>query len=246
MSVSTAQQQLRPGRLMQIIGLTGGIGSGKSTACKIIKTIDKDVVIVDADELSRIGTKRGHLPYYLLKYFVLPGDCFDPELNRQKVASLIFNKTEKSRALKKIVERCIHPWVIYRMCLCILWCWLSGQGRIVLDIPLLFEAHLQWICTQTVLIDTTDPQVQLERILKRNPEMMKEDAQNRIASQFSMDEKRKLADVVIVNDSNLSHLKKEIERVFVKPNIWYHRIMYLACPIFLIVMWSNLLFSKQT
>lgn len=221
---------------MQIIGLTGGIGTGKSTACKILKEIDPEIIIIDADALSHEATKPGSLPFILLKYFILPKDCFNSEtgeLIRSRLAELIFSPNEKSRALKKIVERCIHPWIIWKMCIGIIWYWLRGEGRIVLDIPLLFEARLQWMCTRTVLIDTTDPQMQLERILLRNPQMSEEDAKNRIASQFQMEKKRKLADRVIKNDGSLKRLKGALESEFKfkKPKIFEQRLKYLFLPL---------------
>lgn len=224
---------------MQIIGLTGGIGTGKSTTCKLLKEIEPEIVIIDADVLSHEATKPGKVPFLLLKYLVLPRDCFEPEtgeLIRSRLAELIFAPNKKARALKKIVERCIHPWIIWRMCLAIIWYWLSGEGRIVLDIPLLFEAKLQWMCTRTVLIDTSDPRIQLERILKRNPKMTEDEAKNRIASQFSMEKKRKLADRVIKNDKGLEELRKALQLEFKKPDNVIQRIKYLYLPIFTVLI----------
>lgn len=222
---------------MQIIGLTGGIGTGKSTACKLLKEIESEIVIIDADLLSHEATKPGKLPFLLLKYLVLPKDCFEPgtgELIRSRLAELIFAPDKKARALKKIVERCIHPWIIWRMCLAIIWYWLRGEGRIVLDIPLLFEAKLQWLCTRTVLIDTSNPQVQMERVLKRNPKMSEEEAKNRMAAQFPMEKKRKLADRVIKNDKGLEELRKALQLEFKKPDYALQRIKYLYLPIFVL------------
>lgn len=223
---------------MRIIGLTGGIGTGKSTTCKLLKEIEPEIIIVDADVLSHEATKPGRLPFLLLKYFILPKDCFNSEtgeLIRSRLAELIFSPNKKGLALKKIVERCIHPWIIWKMCLAIVWYWLRGEGRIILDIPLLFEAKLQWLCTKTVLIDTTQPEIQLKRILKRNPQMTKEDAKNRIAAQLPMEKKRKLADCVIENDGDLSELKKALELEFKKPDSFEQRFRYLYLPILVIV-----------
>jgi dephospho-CoA kinase len=223
-----------PCHVMQIIGLTGGIGTGKSTACKILKEIEPKIIIIDADILSHEATKPGKLPFLLLKHLILPKDCFNletGELIRSRLAELIFAPNKRSRALKKIVERCIHPWIIWKICLRIVWFWFKGEARIVLDVPLLFEAKLQWICTRALLIDTTRPEVQLKRILKRNPEMTEEEAKNRIASQFPMEMKRKLADHVINNDGSLIELKKALEIEFKKPDIFKQRLIYLYLPI---------------
>lgn len=202
---------------MQIIGLTGGIGTGKSTACALLKEIDERIVIIDADVLSHEATEPGILPYLLLKFFILPKDCFDPRsgaLIRSRLADLIFAPNEKGRALKKIVERCIHPWIIYKMILGIIWYRFMGRDQIILDIPLLFEAKLQWLCTKTVLIDTTDSAIQISRILKRNPQMSKDQARNRISAQYPMEKKRKLANVVIKNDRGTNELRTELQKEF--------------------------------
>lgn len=225
---------------MQIIGLTGGIGTGKSTTCKLLKEIEPEIIIIDADVLSHEATKPGRLPFLILKYFILPKNCFNSEtgeLIRSRLAELIFAPNKKSRALKKIVERCIHPWIIWRMCLGIIWYWLKGESRIILDIPLLFEAKLQWMCTRTVLIDTTKLEIQLQRILNRNPQMSEEEAKNRISSQFPMENKRKLADRVINNDGDLVELKKVLVLEFKKPDVFDQRLkyQYFYIPILLAV-----------
>lgn len=219
---------------MQIIGLTGGIGTGKSTTCKLLNEIEPEIIIIDADVLSHEATKPGRIPFLILKYFILPKDCFNSEsgeLIRSRLAELIFSPDKKGRALKKIVERCIHPWIIWKICLGIIWYWLKGESRIILDIPLLFEAKLQWMCTRTVLIDTTNPEIQLQRILNRNTQMSEEEAKNRIAAQFPMEKKRKLADRVINNDGDLVELKKSLALEFKKPDPFYQRLKYLYIPI---------------
>lgn len=203
--------------LMYVIGLTGGIGSGKSTSCQILKVLDPNLVIVDADSLSHEATKAWNLPYVLLRYFILTKDCFDSEngtLIRSKLAQLIFAPTPKARALKRIVERLIHPWVIYRMLLKMIFCWLAGESRIVLDIPLLFEAKLQWMCSKVILIDTTSEATQILRILKRNSGTTEEQARDRINSQMAMSKKRTLADVVVNNDGDVNALKTSLMREF--------------------------------
>lgn len=227
---------------MYIIGLTGGIGTGKSSACRLLKEIDSDLVIIDADVLSHEATKVNKLPYLLLRYLVLPRDCFDVktgELKRSRVAEMIFEGTSESKKLKKIVEKCIHPWIIWKMIIGIIWYWFCGNGRIVLDIPLLFEANLKWLCTKTVLIDTSNPEIQLQRILSRCPQMTEEEARKRISSQFSMEMKRKLADCVLKNDENgFKNLKKQLEKEFVPispTDLFIQRLLYFYFPFFVLI-----------
>ena len=228
---------------MQVIGLTGGIGTGKSTACKLLKEIDPQIIIIDADVLSHEATQKGKLPYFILKYLVLPRDCFDPvsgELIRSRLAEMIFAQSNKSALLKKIVERCIHPWVIYKMILSIIWNWIKAEDRIILDIPLLFEAKLQWMCGKTVLIDTSNSEVQLKRILQRNPQMNEEQARNRMAAQFPMEKKRKMADVIIKNDGDVDELQILLEREFkVKKTKYYQKILFRTLIILVVIIFVN-------
>lgn len=234
---------------MQVIGLTGGIGTGKSTASKLIKEIDVNLIIIDADHLSHEATKKGNLPYFILKTIVLPKDCFHPitqELIRPRLAELIFAQTPRAKLLRKNVERCIHPWVILKMIIAIIWNWLRGEDFIILDVPLLFEANLEWMCTKTILIDTSQTETQIERILKRNPEITENEAKNRIYSQFPMEKKRKLSNLVLKNDGNFKDLKTLLEREFKGKNIKnnyfnsFYRISFIILIIFTFIFINKL------
>lgn len=233
---------------MQIIGLTGGMATGKSTTCALLRKIRPGLPIVDADALSHEATRKGSLPYWLLRHVVLPRDCFDEasgELLRTRLGALMFAPTGRGRALKRAVERCIHPWVIWRMCVAIVWCWLQGHAQIVLDIPLLFECRLTWMCTTTLLIDTQSHALRMERLLARNPELSPRDAENRIAAQMPMERKRRLAQWIIDNDKDVAHLEGELRRLFSSaafvPNARVHVILYLIVPLVLGVLISGFL-----
>jgi dephospho-CoA kinase len=151
---------------------------------------------------------------------------------------MIFAPTPKAAHLKKIVERCIHPYVIYRMLVSMLWYWLRGYSRIVLDIPLLFEVNLTWMCSTTVLIDIPDNQVQLDRLLRRNPDMPASEAKNRIAAQFSLERKRKLANHVVMNDGNLEDFKDKLKRLFDSPAVKpkHNSLWILPCLVVIFAM----------
>lgn len=188
---------------MRVVGLTGGIASGKSTACRYIKELFPEIPIIDADCLSRQAVQRGHLPYWLLRW-VLPCECFDRhgELIRSVLASLIFSQSVQGRQLKRLVERCIHPWVVWRIYAAMFWYWLVGCGRVVVDVPLLFEGRFDRILmmSTTILIDPVTEEVQLERLRTRNPGMTESEARNRIAAQMPLAQKRLLARWIVPND----------------------------------------------
>ncbi len=238
---------------MLVIGLTGSIASGKSTACQILKRLDPQLPIIDADKLSFEATKIGNLPYLLLKYLVLPSDCFDPgtgELQRARLAALIFAPTPKAKHLKKIVERCIHPWVIFRMLLGMVYYWVCAYPRIVLDIPLLFEVNLTWMCSTTVLIDIESTEIQLNRLIERNPQMPLTQAKSRIDSQFSLDTKRRLASIIVTNNGNLRDFEHKLFEEFnsnrLNPDPFIQISFYLILPLCLLLAFISFGCWSQT
>src|SRR5271155_4207455 len=95
----------------------------------------------------------------------------------------------------------------------VLWEWLvNGQSVLVLDIPLLFESRLDRFCGITIAV-ATEPELQLQRLMERDARLSKEDAQGRIASQWDINDKKKLADVVIENNLTKEDLKIRVAEV---------------------------------
>jgi dephospho-CoA kinase len=106
----------------------------------------------------------------------------------------------------------------------VLWEWLiNGRSVVVLDIPLLFESGLDRFCGITVVV-ATEPELQLQRLLQRDSRLSREDAQGRIASQWDVNDKKKLADVVIENDSSKEALEKNVgemvSQYFSRSRLW--------------------------
>ena len=99
-----------------------------------------------------------------------------------------------------------------------------GRRVVVLDIPLLFESGLDQFVGTSVVVATTREGVQLERLLARDTHLSEEDARGRIASQWDINQKRKLADVVIENDSTREELERRVDEVvqryFVRSRLW--------------------------
>ena len=106
----------------------------------------------------------------------------------------------------------------------VLWEWLvNGQSVLVLDIPLLFESRLDRFCGITIAV-ATEPELQLQRLMERDARLSKEDAQGRIASQWDINDKKNLADVVIENDSSKEALEQSVAAVvkqhFLPSQLW--------------------------
>jgi dephospho-CoA kinase len=95
----------------------------------------------------------------------------------------------------------------------VVWEWVvRGSSVVVLDIPLLFESRLDRFCGLSVVV-STPMEVQLHRLLQRDERLSEEDARGRIASQWSIGDKKRLADVVIENDSSREVLEERVAKV---------------------------------
>lgn len=187
----------KPKRL--IIGLTGGIGTGKSSALKAFEHLGAATICVDqiAKEQSKPG-RRGYKA--IVKAF---GSCIlsdDGSINRALLGRVIFS----DKRAKLSLERATHPLILKEMKE------LIGKlkGVVIVDVPLLFEKKLQNNFDATILI-ACKPEKQIKRIVKRDGLSSKE-ARLRIKAQLPLDQKRKLADVTINNDRDFSYLEKQI------------------------------------
>lgn len=191
---------------MYIIGLTGGIGSGKSTAANILK--DMGFKIIDLDQITHKVLKSGESGHKKIsenfgrKYF-------DNEDNiiREKLKEDIFSSND----LKKRIELILHP-VIFDECKSELNN-LKEEKYVVIVIPLLFETknYLKLI-SQSLLIDC-DEKLQLKRVIERD-DISEAFARRIVTSQMSRKDKIKLADKVILNNGNFDNLRDQLENYY--------------------------------
>jgi dephospho-CoA kinase len=176
------------------IGLTGGIGSGKSTVAQFFK--DKGAYLIDFDILAhKVEEPEGPAWKRIVEEFG-PGILNeDSTINREKLGDIVFQDKEKLERLNSIV----HPAVFEE--------WLHRMEEIkaekedaivISDIPLLIEVGLQKYVDLTVLVYVS-PERQIERIMTRNG-FSREEAEYRLQSQMSIDEKISFADIVINNE----------------------------------------------
>ena len=191
---------------MELVGLTGGIASGKTTVAKIMKRLG--AAIVDADALSREVVEPGRDAWKAIV------DTFgaevlrpDQTLDRQKLRAVIFNN---STARKKL-ESIIHPRVRALAEERINQQAAAGYEIVVYEVPLLFEGNLhEWL--RPVVLVACDADVQRQRLQQRD-RLTPEEAQKHIDAQMSLEEKRRLADYVIENDGDLESLERQVEAV---------------------------------
>lgn len=195
-----------------IIGLTGGIATGKSIVAKEFELLG--AAVIRADDVSKMVVRSGT-------------DCFnevvdafgrdilqdDGELDRKKLATIVFGHKEKLEMLSSIV----HPYVRKEIKAKVdaLNTVSNCKGLIVLDIPLLFESGDYYDYADEVVVVYTDKKTQLERLMKRD-KLSEEDALLRINSQLSIDEKIKIADVVINNMTTIEKTLAQVDELYDK------------------------------
>lgn len=195
-----------------VIGLTGGIASGKSTVSQMIK--EKGIRVVDADIIAKEAVSKGSAALHQIvqtfgEEVLLPNG----ELNRQQLGAIIFSDEEKRKQLNAIV----HPEVRKEMLKQRDEGVSNNETFVVLDIPLLFESKLEGLVDRIIVVYTT-PELQLSRLMNRN-DLSEEEALNRIHSQQSLEEKCQKADRVIENTKDLAFMRKQLENIL---NEWEH------------------------
>ncbi|WP_407535838.1 dephospho-CoA kinase [Cetobacterium somerae] len=188
-----------------ILGLTGGIGSGKSTVSKIflsmgVKVFDADLIAKDILETEQV---KEEIKEKLGKEFInLKSNSVDKELLKKE----IFNNSKKLNILNGIV----HPRVveIYKKK------YLEFKDKkeiVIFDVPLLFEVNLERYCDKVIVVDI-DLKIQIERI--KNRDNIDVTLINKIiAAQMSREERNMKADILIENNGSLEELKQKIEKI---------------------------------
>ena len=204
--------------MMKVIGLTGGIGTGKSTAADYFK--EKGFAHIDADEVSRGLTAEGSELLTVLDGLFGPSgewgdgrtEILDGEgrLKRKVLASLVFSDEERRAKLdevmfREIIERIDSQIALFRR---------SGRDikGILLDVPLLYEAGLDDRCDMVIVL-VADEDVRIARVCSRDG-MTPEEVRARIRNQMSDNEKIKRADAVIDNSEGISDLYENLDALF--------------------------------
>lgn len=195
---------------MLVIGLTGGIATGKSTVSKELSL--QGIPIVDADVIAREVVEPGKKAYTQVveAFGTQVPDLLDDsgKLNRPALGKAVFGNSDRLKVLNKIIHGAVKREIARQL----FWSYISGTNMVVLDVPLLFEAGLHHICGATISVSTSNS-TQLKRLLERNPELSEEDANKRILSQLSMEVRNSKADKVIDNNGTLEELKNNTRAV---------------------------------
>lgn len=189
--------------MYKIIGLTGGIASGKTTVSDYLKA--RGYTVLDADAYSRKTTAKNGPAIPAIKQAF--GDDIvntSGELDRKKLGSIIFNDADKRRELNEIVHPLIREMMNSDEQKFI------KEGHVFLDIPLLFENGLNERCDFVVTV-FVDRDTQIKRLTARN-DLTVEEAEARINSQMPLTEKVRMSEYHLDNNGNLEELYEQIDR----------------------------------
>lgn len=185
---------------MQVIGLTGGIASGKSTVSYYLMTHGYEVI--DADDISRHALEPGTKAFkQVIEHFPVLDNGI---INRQKLADIIFNNQDEKNYLEGILHPYIRSVIVQKIKQ-------SKNNLVFIDVPLLFEAGWDDLCDSTIVV-SCDKETQIQRVLSRD-HCTRTQALDRIRNQMSLEDKEQRADYIIRNNTNYYDLEKEILKV---------------------------------
>lgn len=192
--------------MKKIIGLTGGIASGKSTVSNWL--LSQGYPVVDADIAARKVVEPG-MPALEKIRKAFGDDVLLPDgtLDRKRLGSIIFANEEKRQTLNVIVHPAVREWMRQETERA----FGEGASIVIMDIPLLFESKLTHMVEETILVYVTK-ETQLKRLMERDG-YMEADALARIHAQMPIDEKKELADYIVDNNGPLSETIEQMKQI---------------------------------
>jgi dephospho-CoA kinase len=188
-----------------LIGLTGGIGSGKSTVAGML--VRRGAVVIDADDLARLAVAPGGNAYDEVVRAFGPSSV-DPEgtLDRRWLAEVVFGDPEARRRLEAIV----HPEVA-RLFADAVTPYRDTDRVVVYVVPLLAERGLA-DAFDLVMVVWAPERLRIQRLISRG--LAEPEARARVAAQVTDEERRRVADILLTNDGSLADLETEVDRAW--------------------------------
>ena len=187
-----------------IVGLTGGIASGKSTVSNLFRKYG--IEIVDADKVAKEVSEKKESIEKISNIFGKDILDSDGKIVREKLREKAFKNRELLQELNKI----IHPQVME---------YFKRKKEenskdeiLIFDIPLLYEAKMEYLCDKIIVV-VVDVQKQIRRVVARDGSS-EELAKKIIFNQMPLDEKIKKADIVIMNDGTLDELEAKVMKIY--------------------------------
>ena len=190
---------------MLSLGLTGGIGSGKSTVSAMLE--ERGATVVDADRIVRALQEPGEPVFEAMVEAFGPSIVADDgTLDRQAVADIVFGDDDALKTLNGIVHPAVGAAIADRLVELV-----ETDEVVVMDIPLLVESGRDDMAA--VIVVDVDPEIAVERLVEHRG-FSEEDARSRMARQVSRDDRLAKADVVIDNSGTLEDLRAQVDRLW--------------------------------
>ena len=187
-----------------IIGVTGGIGSGKSLVANILK--ENGCVVADADENTKVVLQRKEVQQQLVEWWGAEALDDNGNVDRAFVASIVFNEEKEMNRLESLV----HPMVRKLQEETFNNAPKDAIG-LVIDAPLLMESGLDTLCDAIIFVDSHYA-TRLKRVVEHRS-WNEEQLRKREASQLGLDTKRSSADHIIINDGDIAHIEQQTTSV---------------------------------
>ncbi|PLW04879.1 hypothetical protein PCANC_27406 [Puccinia coronata f. sp. avenae] len=208
---------------MLVVGLTGGIASGKSTVSGLLKSYC--VPVIDLDHLAREVVEPGSKGLAAIReHFSNQPDIISAHngcLNRERLGEIIFNDPGERQWLNNL----LHPRIRRLMVLRLAKLWLTGTQLCVVDSPLLIETGMWKFCGKVVVVYCSE-ELQLQRLQSRNG-LSRADAKARLSAQMPLKSKLSYADHIVDNSGQLVDLERQVERLVGKLQRSVNKVIWL-------------------
>lgn len=193
-----------------LVGLTGGIASGKSTVADMFKELG--FCIIDFDVLARYVEKPGKPSWkHIVDYFGKDILLSDNSIDRKQLSNIVFSDKEKRRKLESFT----HPFIWKEFIARVKEISSGNKGAVIFAVvPLLVECSMEDIFDRIVLVYTS-PELQIERLIERDS-IDRQKAMEVLKSQIPIDEKKRSADYIIQNGYTLDKTEKEVKNLWIK------------------------------
>lgn len=242
---------------MLILGLTGGLATGKTTVSTILSSPPYNLPIIDADLLARRVVEPGTPGYRaIVSYFgpttpdllIAPGYDMPEQgpngkgrpLNRPALGRRVFGDSAEVKKDRARLNAIVHPAVRREAYKALAWAYITGKWAVVWDVPLLFEVGTDRLCGVVMVVGVKDPEIQMQRLRSRDPHLSAEEAGNRVRSQMDVRVKVRRCEargkgkgVVVWNDGEKEDLEREVARVMAeirKGSPWWWSTALWVCP----------------
>jgi dephospho-CoA kinase len=187
-----------------LLGITGGVGSGKTTVSKLLE--ERGIIRINSDDIARLYTNADS-PIRNEISEIFGEQSFPPnqDANRALIAEIAFAQIDKKKALQDLIHPLVRKEFLTRLDQ------IPGEGIVGWEVPLLFETDSFTLCDATLCV-YLDPEKAWERVKKRGG-MTREDFLRRVGAQMDIEKKKSLSDFVIHNDTTKEDLEKSLDQI---------------------------------